>query len=177
MRIVKTEFGMKNDFDMYCQGENTFLEQVSEHHLRGLKKNYNFIPLDYIDSFDSYSALKRIGVENVDEIIEKYQYIGWKTEFRHTSVIPMYILTKNLSKYSTFAYENLIKDQEYIKFFPMIDSIEDYLNPIEKSMIGTGYTYVTQPNDGFSDLRFAIMNTDSIDGDKILCITRVWFNK
>ena len=89
----------------------------------------------------------------------------------------MYILTKNLSKYSTFVYEDLIKDQEYIKFFPMIDSIEDHLNPIDMSMIGTGYTYVTQPHDGFSDLRFAIMNTDSIDGDMILCITRVWFNK
>jgi hypothetical protein len=177
MKIVKTIYGMTNDFDMYCQGENTFLEQITEPYLIDLKKEYNFVPLGYIESYDHYSALKRIGVENVDEIIEKYQYIGWKTEFRHTSVIPMYILTKNLSKYSTFAYENLIKDQEYIKFFPMIDSIEDYLNPIEKSMIGTGYTYVTQPNDGFSDLRFAIMNTDSIDGDKILCITRVWFNK
>ena len=51
MKIAKTIYGMTNDFDMYCQGENTFLEQIAEPYLIDLKKEYNFVPLGYIESY------------------------------------------------------------------------------------------------------------------------------
>ena len=111
------------------------------------------------------------------------------TGYRHHGILPLAVITKDLSTYDAALASNRIHQstREFILDFDfhwtMSHADEDKkplhyflrINRIEYILMGSCYTYGTSANDGMGRKHLAMIPLSN--GDHLLCAVWVWYNK
>lgn len=134
----------------------------------------DFFQLEHV-SVNTFSALEEIGVDV--SYFDNFKYKCPFTGNKYFSVIPVIIVSDNISKYKDFfKHQEMALDVNYNRkeFNEKIEP-EELINSIMKFLIGPGYTISFYPSDGSIDLSLSTLQLDN--GDVIVCVNNVWFNK
>lgn len=170
IKIIKQTEQFKPDYgDLRPFNDNKYLFEIKDYD----QKNRNLNNILWLGDGNVWTILMDMGID-ISPLRQKYLCPHAGMEF--FSLIPIYIMSDNVQKYSERAYSDMIMDTEW-NWSQDFDekNNEPYYGKIFKSMIGTGYQAFTSASDGSSGEKVLAVALDN--GDILLCLTWIWYNK
>jgi len=132
-----------------------------------------------IFSLGEQTFFSNLSKHNINTSSIKSAYECPHTKMNFHSLVPIFVITDDLSKYITQTEFNPhLFDKEW-QWHNNYDSDNEkypfYFGKIVKAMLGTGYTYGCNANDGDNSLIEVAIELNN--GDTIICVTWEWYNK
>lgn len=183
-KMVKSKTPYKIEYFDFL---NDDLRQYTDYFVN-LKDNpfTNSLHLSYL-SLKPWSTLKNILSEDeIKSIIYSSSYECPFNGYKHTSLVPVAILTDNPIDYIRLYNQiNPVEDRD-LWYSEMacdptwnkddhINYVDQYINSINKALLGPGYTESFYPNDGHNSIDTVAIQLEN--GDYILFLILKWYNK
>jgi len=142
-----------------------------EIHKYDRSKNLN--NLIYLQNGTPFSILMDFGID-IEPIRQKYTCPHTGMDF--FSLVPMYIMSDDIQKYSKLEFSEMTLDKEWnwSQDFDEKDN-KPYYDKIFRTMVGTGYTSFASSWDGSNSEE--VLGIELENGDILVCLTWFWYNK
>lgn len=135
-----------------------------------------FLLLNNLD-YNTFTVLDKLNIDT--SYFDNFKYECPFTKRENYGVVPIVIVSDNIEKYLVDCHQSkkeMVLDMDFQKeYFNEKVPLENLINSITISLMGAGYTNGCYPSNGSKDVMLSTIPLNN--GDVIVCVNYVWFNK